>query len=159
VSAGSPVALAVTVDPTTLSVGTFAATLTVSSGATGGTINIPLTISVASHPQRMALAQRGFLFTAVQGGGVTPPQNLSVLNIGSGSFSWSASAVLLSGGPQWLSVTPASGSSSAGSGHGDRRSEPTPLAGSVLRPGSDYVDRHDKRAAGCGGSAQPAVVR
>ena len=66
----------------------------------------------------MALAQRGLLFTAVQGGGVTPPQTLSVLNVGSGSFAWSASAILLSGGPQWLSVSPASGSSSAGSSPG-----------------------------------------
>src|SRR5205814_4743701 len=85
---------------------------------TGETVTVPLTISVAPRPQRMAISQRGLLFTAVQGGGVTPPQSLSVLNIGSGSFAWSASPVLLSGGPSWLSVTPGSGSSTAGSSTG-----------------------------------------
>ena len=116
--AGAPAALVVTVDPTTLLTGTFAVSLKISSSTTGETVNIPLTISVAPRPQRLALSQRGLLFTAVQGGGVTPPQNLSVLNVGSGSFAWSAAAILLSGGPSWLSVTPDSGSSSAGSSTG-----------------------------------------
>ena len=116
--AGLPAALVVTVDPTALHAGTVTATLRVSSSTTGEIANIPLTISVAPRPQRLALSQRGLLFTAVPGGGVTPPQSLSVLNIGSGSFNWSASAVLLSGGPAWLSVTPNSGSSSAGSSTG-----------------------------------------
>ena len=116
--AGTPQALVVTVDPATLPAGTFAASLRVASGTTGETVNIPLTISVAPRPQRMAISQRGLLFTAVQGGGVTPPQSLSVLNIGTGSFTWSASPILLSGGPTWLSVTPGSGSTPAGSSTG-----------------------------------------
>lgn len=43
---------------------------------------------------------------------MTPPQSFSVLNTGTGSFSWTAKASTDSGG-SWLSVSPASGTSSA----------------------------------------------
>ena len=117
--AGSPVNIIATIDPSSLAAGTFTATIVVTSAATGDTQGIPVTISVAPRPQRLALSQRGFLFTAVQGGGVTPPQSFVVLNIGDGSFTWSATAITLPrGGPNWLNVTPSSGSSTAGSASG-----------------------------------------
>jgi uncharacterized protein (TIGR03437 family) len=114
---GAPVTVTATFDPRSLQAGTVTASLTVSS-ATGGTATIPVTLSVAPRPQQLALSQRGLLFTAVQGGGVTPPQTLTVLNAGGGSFNWSATPISLQPGANWLSVTPGSGSSSAGSSTG-----------------------------------------
>jgi trimeric autotransporter adhesin len=119
VQAGSPVNVVATIDPGSLAAGTFIATIVVTSATTGDTANIPVTISVAPRPQRLALSQRGFLFTAVQGGGVSPPQSFVVLNIGDGSFNWSATAITLPlGGPNWLNVTANSGASGAGSATG-----------------------------------------
>jgi uncharacterized protein (TIGR03437 family) len=115
VQAGSPFPVAVTIKPSSLSAGAYSPILTVSSSSTGQNILMPVTIIVAPAAQ-LALSQRGFLFTAVKGGGVTPKQNLTVLNIGSGSFQWTASAITLTtGGSNWLTVSPSSGSSTAGS--------------------------------------------
>ena len=61
-----------------------------------------------------SLSQSGLTFTAVEQGGVVPVQTFAVLNVGAGVMNWSASAKTLSGGQQWLSASPGSGSSSAG---------------------------------------------
>jgi uncharacterized protein (TIGR03437 family) len=115
VQAGSPLTVVATIDPASLSAGTANANLVVSSTTTGETINIPVTISVTPSPNRLALSQSGLLFTAVQSGGVTPPQSFTVLNTGSSVFNWSATAITFPAGSTWLKVTPNAGSSSAGS--------------------------------------------
>ncbi len=61
----------------------------------------------------MAISQRGLLFTAVQGGGVTPPQTFAVVNAGEGAFLWQAVASTFPGASGWLSVTPDTGTSDA----------------------------------------------
>lgn len=114
VSAGSPVNIPITVDPTNLSPGTYSATLSVQSSDTNQTVNVPLSINVATKAQRMSLSQRGLTFTAVQGGGVTPPQSFAVVNAGGGSFDWTAKPVVVSGTSTWLSITPQAGTSTAG---------------------------------------------
>ncbi len=107
----SPASIVVTVDPGILPAGTYEATVTISSSATGETLTIPVTISLAARTQRMAISQRGLLFTAVQGGGVTPAQSFAVMNAGEGAFLWQAVASTFPGASGWLTVTPDSGTS------------------------------------------------
>ena len=106
-----PATIAITADPALLPVGTNTASVQIVS-AIGQLVTVAVTVTVAPSPQRIALSQRGFTFTAVQGGGVTPPQTFAVVNLGPGTFSWSAKASTLSGSG-WLAITPNSGSSSA----------------------------------------------
>ena len=87
-------------NPDALAVGTYQS-IAVSSKTASETVRIPVTISVAPHPPRMALPQKGLLFTAVQGGGVTPPQPVAVLNVGQGAFTWRAQVSILSGESGW----------------------------------------------------------
>ncbi len=109
----SPVMLSITADPSKLPVGTSSASLLI-LGTNLQYVTIPITVTVSPSPQKMALSQGGLTFVAVAGGGVTPPQSFGVLNTGTGSFSWTAQASTMSGG-NWLSVSPASGSSSSAS--------------------------------------------
>ncbi len=113
VSAGSPVNVPLSVNPQNLAPGTYSATISVESSDTNQTINVPLSINIATKAQRMSLSQRGLTFTAVQGGGVTPPQSFAVVNAGGGSFDWSAKPVVVSGSSTWFSVTPQAGTSTA----------------------------------------------
>ena len=62
------------------------------------------TIEFAVAAAQLALSQRGLLFTGVKGGGVSPPQSFTVLNTGSGSFNWSATAITFPSGGHWLSA-------------------------------------------------------
>jgi uncharacterized protein (TIGR03437 family) len=71
-------------------------------------------MTISSASQAILLSHAGLTFTTVQQGSVAPPQTFAVLNIGSGPMNWTASTSTLSGG-QWLSATPGSGSSVAGS--------------------------------------------
>ncbi len=103
-----------TVNATGLPAGTYAGTiaLTLSSGEK---FSIPVLLTVTSNQQSLTLSQTGLFFQAVQGGASPPPQSVSVLNGGSGSLTFSASAATLSGA-KWLSASPANGMAGAGSG-------------------------------------------
>ena len=108
---GLPATLSITADPANLPLGTTSASLLI-VGTNLQSVTIPITITVSPSPQKMALSQGGFTFVAVPGGGVTPPQSFDVLNTGAGAFSWTAQATTISGG-YWLSISPASGTSSS----------------------------------------------
>lgn len=110
------VPLQIEANPAGLAPGTYRGSITISStGSLTVEVRIvPVTMTVSSSSQAILLSHTGLTFTAVQQGSVAPPQTFAVLNIGSGAMSWTASATTRSGGP-WLSVTPASGSSIAGS--------------------------------------------
>jgi uncharacterized protein (TIGR03437 family) len=114
VSPGKPVSVAVTGDPGTLAAGTYRDVISIQAD-NGQSISIPVTISISTLSQALLLTQTGLSFVGVSQGGVVPPQTFGVVNPGSGSLSWTASTSTLSGGPGWLSVTPASGTSTAGS--------------------------------------------
>jgi uncharacterized protein (TIGR03437 family) len=105
---GSPVLLTVTADPTGLTPNTYTGKITVASADTGQQITIPVTLVVNPSPQQIVLSQTGMTFTAVAQGGTVLPQSLGVLNVGSGSMSWMATANTLSG-PAWLSLSATSG--------------------------------------------------
>lgn len=107
---GSPVAIAVTANPSGLAPGAYSGQVTVTSGAQSQTVAVTMTISVLS--QAILLSQSGLSFLAVQNGGVVPSQSFAVMNIGTGMVNWTTSTTTLTGG-NWLEVTPSSGSSDA----------------------------------------------
>ncbi len=111
------VAVQIQANPSGLKPGTYRGAVTISGSSSpyfGQSQMIPVTMTISSASQAILLTHAGLTFTAVQQGSVTPPQTFAVLNIGSGAMNWTASTTTLSGG-QWLSATPGSGSSVAGS--------------------------------------------
>jgi uncharacterized protein (TIGR03437 family) len=115
------VTLRVEANPSGLQPGTYRGAITVSgtdsltvAAQSGGSMIVPVTMTISSANQAIVLSHAGLTFTTVQQGGVAPPQTFAVLNIGSGAMNWTATTSTLSGGG-WLSATPGSGSSVAGS--------------------------------------------
>ncbi len=109
----TPDMLAVNVDPSSLAVGTYTGQVVLTSGS--ATQTIPVTTTVTAAQQTILLSQTGLTFTAVANGGIVPAQTFGILNSGTGVMDWSVSTKTLSGGNGWLSVTPTSGSTDAGS--------------------------------------------
>ncbi len=99
-SAAASAMLTVSADPTGVMPGTYSGSVTVASA--NGTSSIPVVMTVSSLNQAILLSQRGLSFTAVQGGGVLPPQTFSIMNIGSEAAAWTVSGSTLAGGPGWL---------------------------------------------------------
>ena len=93
--------------------GTYTGTLTV-TGDGSGKFSIPVTMTVSSIAKQLLLSQTGLRFTAVSHGGAPLPQNFGVLNLGQGGLDWTVQVSTLSGGGDWLVVTPTSGSSTGG---------------------------------------------
>jgi uncharacterized protein (TIGR03437 family) len=111
------VALRIEANPSGLKPGTYRGTITVSGPADfllAAVQIVPVTMTVSSASQAILLSHAGLTFTTVQQGSVAPPQTFAVLNIGTGAMNWTASTTTLSGG-QWLSASPSTGSSIAGS--------------------------------------------
>lgn len=131
---GSPVALTVTSNPSGLSPGAYSGQVTVAAGAQSQTVAVTMTISKLN--QAILLSQSGLSFLAVQSGGVVPAQSFGVMNIGTGVVNWTASTSTLAGGPGWLQVTPASGSSDAAAATSPRVT--VSVNGSALPAGTYY---------------------
>jgi uncharacterized protein (TIGR03437 family) len=106
----APASLAITVDPAGLSSGTYTGRVIVDSPAVGERQELPVAVTVSALPQSLLLSQTGLTFTAVAGGSSVLPQTFGVLNAGQGLLRWSASAATISGGPGWLTIQPAGGS-------------------------------------------------
>jgi uncharacterized protein (TIGR03437 family) len=97
----------VTVNPAGLPPATYVGAVTVS--AMGQQFPVAITVTVNAAPQALALSQTSLRFQVAVGAGAPPGQSVAVLNQGTGTLNWSASASTLVG--SWLSVTPTSGSS------------------------------------------------
>ena len=82
-------------------------------GGSSGTQTVAVTLLLTQATQTIQLSQSGLLFTGVEGGGVTPLQTFGIANAEQGTMSWTAQATTVSGG-SWLTLTPASGTSVAG---------------------------------------------
>jgi len=113
VTASAPVSLTVTADPTGLDPNTYTGVLTLAASDGSITLTVPVTMTISASGQAIRLSQTGLTFTAVVGGGATPAQNVTVLNTGTGTFDFSATASVPAGTPNWLSVTPPGGTSDA----------------------------------------------
>lgn len=107
----APVLVTVTANPSGLASGTYTGQVVITAGTQSQKIAVTLIIS--EQDQAILLSQTGLSFVGVSQGGVLPPQNFSVLNIGTGAMSWNASITPPSA--TWLHV-PAGGSTDAVSG-------------------------------------------
>ena len=75
---------------------------------------VPVTLIVQQPLQTILLSQSGLQFTGVAGGGPLQSQSIGVVNTGQGTMNWNATPSSPSGS-SWLTVSPASGTSVAGS--------------------------------------------
>jgi len=105
----TPSSVQISVNPAGLAAGSYSGSITVRSPDSGQSVSIPVSLLVSAPAGVMLLSQTSTAFRAVEGGGVEPPQTFGVLNIGSGSFDWSAQATA-----SWLRLSPAAGTSIAG---------------------------------------------
>ncbi len=111
----TPSAVAVTANPGGLTAGTYRGVVTVSSSTTGQSTTVPVTMTISGVEQLLRLSQRGLTFRSVVGGAAPPSQNFGVGNNGRGRLNWTADPSTLSGG-NWLTVSPTSNFTDAGSG-------------------------------------------
>jgi len=110
----APLTLSVQADPTGLSTGTYSGTIRIAANV-GQSQTIPVIMTISTAQTAILLSQTGLSFTAVAGGGVVPPQSFGILNIGSGTVSWTVSTSTLAGGPGWLTTSQTQGSTDASS--------------------------------------------
>jgi len=111
-----PSAIAVSVDVSALAAATYRGTVTVTAPQAAQptqTVSVELTVTAAPKPQ-LALEPGSLTFEAQAGGGNPAAQSLRISNAGTGTLAWTAEWHSLQA-VQWLSVSPASGSASAGS--------------------------------------------
>ncbi len=113
-SPDSPSVVEVSANVAGLAAGVYSGSLQVESPATNQTETVTITLLLAEVTQTILVSQRGLLFTGIEGGELAPSQSFAILNTGQGAMNWTAAASTLAGG-SWLSVSPASGSSEAGS--------------------------------------------
>ncbi len=119
-TAGSaPASPRVGVRPAGLAAGTYQGAITITAA---GAINSPTTVSVsltieAPRNPVLALSSQFMSFDAVQGGAAPPSQILSITNTGSGDLNWGAQFITNRGG-NWLAVSPAAGTVTAGGAAG-----------------------------------------
>ncbi len=108
-----PFNLQVTVDPSQLAAGTYNDNIIITvPSASPSTINVQLTFTVAAPaPQNLSLNQQSLSFSLTQGASPATSQ-LTLTNQGSGSLTFTASALSSTGG-SWIQISPASGTVTA----------------------------------------------
>jgi uncharacterized protein (TIGR03437 family) len=105
----APAAVVVTANPGSLAAGVYTGKIAITSLASGEQANVPVTMIVGAAQSRILLSASGMSFQAVAGAGPPPAQNLSILNRGQGSLTWTATAQALTGNSTWLSISPGNG--------------------------------------------------
>jgi uncharacterized protein (TIGR03437 family) len=135
----------VTVDPTSLTPGTYTGTVTL--GASGQQFTVPVNVTVSTAQLAIAISQTALRFQVAAGAGAPVSQSITVLNQGTGPLKWAAKPSTLVG--RWLSVAPLAGAA----GNATTVSvDPTNLV-----PG-DYYGLVQFTAIGAANSPQAAVV-
>ena len=109
-SGATPAVLPAGINTSGLAAGTYKSTITVASGSQQQTVAVALTV-VAASPAQFALSPAAVIVNAAAGSTGTVARAINVANGGTGTLTWSATA---GAGATWLSVFPASGSSTAG---------------------------------------------
>jgi uncharacterized protein (TIGR03437 family) len=107
----APVSVQVQVNTNGLSVGAYHDLILVSSPS-GGNVQIPISLFVATSGPILAVNTTGVLFQAVEGGGSTVTQIIRVLNLGDpgSTVNWNASLMT---GSNWLKLVTSSGGSTS----------------------------------------------
>lgn len=107
VPAGTAQPVKVGANPGTLAPGTYRAAVIARSGQQREVMPVVMTITASRNT--ILTTQSSLTFETVAGGGRPAPQSFAVLNVGSGTMSWSAEARTLSGGQGWLRLSSRSG--------------------------------------------------
>jgi len=129
----APVPVVVTADPSTLNPGTYNGLVSITTD--NGASSIPVVFTVASQQPIILVSQTALSFTAVTQGGISLPQQISILNVGAGTMDWTATASTLSGG-KWLVVASSGGTVEQGSAQEDVSIDPAVASG--LTPGEYF---------------------
>jgi len=149
----APSFLLVTADSTGLSAGVYTGLVTLRD-TTGGTKTVAVTLVVSRVMPLLQPSQAGFLFQGIEGGSSIPPQTFQVLNLGQGAMDWQVRATTADS-RNWLSATPAGGTSQPGSAGGSPvtvRVDPSQL------PAGVYVGLLNFEASGAPNSPQVGIV-
>ncbi len=125
-TSSSPGVIPLYVNPAGLSDKSCGGTIAVTDSASGQSQNVSVTMNVSSQQQSLVLTQSGMNFQTAAAF-APPSQAFAVLNTGVGTVSWTATPQIPGGG-SWLSVTPATGTSTEGV-------LPTPLTVSLASQG------------------------
>jgi len=101
--------VSVNVNPSGLSAGTYLGTVSISVSPLNQQFDVAVIATVSGGQAQLQISQSGLFYETVAGGGQPSAQSVTLLNGGSGSLNFSVSASTTSGGSQWLSVSPSSG--------------------------------------------------
>ncbi len=112
--AGSPAAVQISASVAGLAPGVYSGRVRVESPTTGQRDAMAVSLLITQATQTILVSQSGLLFTGVEGAGTVPSQSFGILNTGQGGMNWTVRARTFAGG-NWLSLSPASGRSDAGS--------------------------------------------
>jgi large repetitive protein len=109
----TPGTLTVAASTTGLAVGTYTGTIQVTSSAASNTPSISVTLTV-TPPGTLAVSANTMTFQTAPGGSPAT-QTFTISNSASGgaAIPWSASVSIISGGGNWLSISPSSGATPA----------------------------------------------
>ena len=110
----TPGVVAFTANPAGLATGTYTGTATITSPTTSQSVSVPVTMTISSLDQAIQLSHSALSSIGVEAGGIIPTASFAVTNVGRGAMKFGVSTTTLSGGPQWLSATPTSGTATAG---------------------------------------------
>jgi uncharacterized protein (TIGR03437 family) len=112
-SGTTPATVQVAVNPTSLAIGTFSGSVTITSAGAGGSpITIPVTLSVVTPQTLTVTPSTPLTFTYTLGQAVPAGQTLQVQAGGTAVF-FTVTTQTTSGGSTWLSATPMSGTTPA----------------------------------------------
>jgi uncharacterized protein (TIGR03437 family) len=112
-AAAAPAAVYVSARAAGLSPGVYSGLITIESPSSTQPQTVAVDLLISQVTQTISLSQTALRFTAVEGE-ATAPQKFGTVNTGQGVMNWTARAETVNGG-SWLSVSPASGQSEAGS--------------------------------------------
>jgi uncharacterized protein (TIGR03437 family) len=112
-SAQSPVSMQVSANAAGLPAGVYSGLITINSPSSPEPRTVPVDLIVTQATQTLSLTQSALRFTTVEGEPASA-QKIGIVNTGQGVMNWTARAQTVNGG-SWLTVSPASGQSEAGS--------------------------------------------
>jgi hypothetical protein len=105
-SAGEADTVEVSVDASGLPMGSYAAQIKVTAEANSPRY-VPVLFEISEPPPLLSVSPKAITVVGTEGGANPPPEPLSIRNIGTGEFSWE-----VSDDAEWLSVSPATGTTS-----------------------------------------------
>ncbi|MCX6615362.1 MAG: SBBP repeat-containing protein, partial [Acidobacteria bacterium] len=112
-SAQSPVSIQVSANAAGLPAGVYSGLITINSPSSPEPRTVPVDLIVTQATQTLSLTQSALRFTTVEGEPASA-QKIGIVNTGQGVMNWTARVQTVNGG-SWLTVSPASGQSEAGS--------------------------------------------